>query len=149
MDTLALYYLVHNPNTFYLYQSFRSHNFGEPISEWQWTPAVQYDIGQPAPIPSGKTDFDGNAGTNEHFEFAVGEDPYDPSLTYHILARKFTQGMVVVKMLPLGSVVDERSITVHQLDRSYTVLRADGTASQEPVTEISIRNNEGVILVIP
>ncbi|UCG51620.1 MAG: hypothetical protein JSW58_15770 [Candidatus Latescibacterota bacterium] len=147
--TLALYYLIHNPNTFYLYQSFRGHNCQEHISEWQWNPAVEYDIGQPAPIPDGTTDFDGNAGTTEHFEFAVGEDPYDPSLTYHVLARRFTRGLVVVKMLPLGSVVDERSATVHQLDRSYTVLEADGTTSQEPVTEISIRNNEGIILVIP
>lgn len=147
--TLALYYLVHNPNTFYMYESYNSHLYAPHISQWQWNPAVQYDIGAPAPVPPGHVDFEGNAGTTAHFELAAGADPCDSTLTYHVLARCFTKGLVLVKMLPRGSVVDDRSITIHALDRPYRVLGADGTAGAETVTEIALRNNEGVILVLP
>jgi hypothetical protein len=147
--TLGLYYLVHNANTFYQYESFNGHYYRVPVSEWQWNPAVVYDIGQPAPVPGGYVDFEGKAATTEHYEIATGSDPYDPSLTYHVFARKFTKGMVLVKMLPIGSVVDEQSVTMHTLDRPYKILRSDGTASDEAVTEVSIRNNEGIILVLP
>lgn len=147
--TLALYYLVHNANTFYLYESANGHLFPLHMSEWQWNPAVQYDIGKPASVPSGYVDFEGVAATTEHYEFAAGPDPYDSDLTYHVFARQFTKGMVLVKMLPTGSVVDDRSATAHVLDRPYRVLRADGTPGTEVVTEVSIRNNEGIILVLP
>jgi hypothetical protein len=52
-------------------------------------------------------------------------------------------------MLPRGSVVDDRSITIHALDRPYKVLRSDGTLGTDTVTSVSLRNNEGVILVLP
>ncbi len=147
--TLALYYLVHNPNTFYEFESLNSHSYQAHISQWQWNPAVAYDIGQPAPVAGGHVDFEGETGTTEHYEFAAGPDPYNPSLTYHVLARNFTNGMVLVKMLPNGSVVDGASITTHALDRPYKILREDGTPGGEVVTEVSIRNNEGIILVLP
>jgi hypothetical protein len=147
--TLALYYLIHNSNTFYMYESYNSHLYEAPISQWQWNPAVQHDIGAPVPVPAGHVDFEGNASTTEHFEYATGSDPYDPSFTYHVLARRFTKGLVLVKMLPRGSVVDDRSLTTHSLDRPYRILNADGTTGAEIVTEIALRNNEGVILVLP
>lgn len=147
--TLALYYLLHNPNTFYSYESYNSHLYTAHLSQWQWNPAVGYDIGRPAAVPGAYVDFDGNAATTEHFELATGADPFNSSLTFHVLARNFTKGMVVVKMLPIGSVVDDRSLTTHSLDNPYRVLRADGTPGTEIVTEISIRNNEGFILVLP
>jgi len=147
--TLALYYLIHNPNTFYMYESYNGHLYGPHLSQWQWNPAVQYDIGTPAPVPAGYADFEGSVATTEHYEFATGPDPYDPSLTYHVFARKFTKGMILVKMLPIESVIDDRSSTTHSLDRPYRVLRPDGTPDTEIITEVSIRNNEGIILVLP
>ncbi len=147
--TLALYYLVHNANTFYQYESYNGHTYPVHVSEWQWNPAVTCDVGRPDRVPAGLSDFEGKTGTSEHYEFASGPDPYDGSLTYHVLARKFTKSLVLVKMLPRGSVVDDRSITVHALDRPYKVLHADGTLSAETVTNVSLRNNEGVILVLP
>ncbi len=147
--TLALYYLVHNANTFYLYLSSGSHTYTGYIADWQWNPAVEYDIGHPETVPDGLVDFDGNPGTNQHYEFATGPDPYDPSLTYHLLARKFSNGLVLAKMLPLGSVVDEQSATTHPLDRPYRVLQPDGTVGTDLITEVTIRNNEGIILVVP
>lgn len=144
--TLALYYLVHNANTFYAYSSF---NTNDHMSQWAWNPAVAYNIGSPAPVGDGRVDFEGRTGTTEHYEFATGPDPYEPALTYHVLARNFTNGMVLVKMLPNGSLVDDASITTHTLDRPYRILGADGIPGGDVVTEVSIRNNEGVILVLP
>jgi hypothetical protein len=147
--TLALYYLVHNPNTFFMYESSEPPPAGVHLSQWHWNPAVQCDIGKPAPVPAGFLDFEGEPGTTEYYELASGPDPYDSTLTYHVLARRFTKGMVLAKMLPTKSVVDDRSATTHVLDRPYRVLRGDGTPGAEIVTEVSIRNNEGIILVLP
>jgi hypothetical protein len=147
--TLALYYLVNNPNTFYLYLSSGSHVYSGYIADWQWNPAVEYDIGSPQPIPDGFVDFDGNPGTSEFYELATGPDPYDPSLTYHLFARKYSNALVLAKMLPLGSVVDEQSATTHPLDRPYAILQPDGTVGTDLITEVTIRNNEGIILVVP
>ena len=146
--TLALFYLIHNPNTFYVYEATNSHLEPGPMDTWQWNPAVTVDIGSPAPIPAGVVDFEGNSGTREHYVLESGPDPYDPSLTYYVLARNFTKGLVLVKMLPKGSVDDDRSITTHTLAQPYRVVRGDGTLSA-PTTFGSLRNNEGVILVTP
>ena len=145
---LAMYYLVHNPNTFLAYESAQTHKDAAHVSAWQWNPAVAYDIGKPAAIPSGAIDFDGRSGTSEHYVMESGQDPYNNGLTYHLLARRFTHGLVLVKLLPDGSVVDDRSLTTHTLDEPLALLRPDGTPGQI-VSEVSIRNNEGVILVRP
>jgi hypothetical protein len=147
--TLSLYYLVHNPNTFYQYESYNGHNYQVHVSQWQWNPAVIYNVGAPELVPDGLVDFEGKAGSTEHYEFATGADPYDPSLTYHVLARRFANALVLVKMLPVGSVVDDRSATVHELDRPYHRLLADGSVSMDSFSSVSLRNNEGVILVTP
>jgi hypothetical protein len=141
--SLALYYLVSNLNTFYMYET------DAPVSTRItafWNPAVTFDVGKPAPIPPNAVDFEGRRGTSEHWEFASGADPYRPDLTYHVVARRFTNALVLVKLLPEGSVVDDRSMTVHPLDGTYAVLQADGTLGPT-VTEASLRNNEAEILI--
>ena len=50
--------------------------------------------------------------------------------------------------IPAGSVVDDRSITTHTLDEPMALLRADGTPGLV-VSQVSIRNNEAIILVTP
>jgi hypothetical protein len=117
-----------------------------PLSVRQWNPAVQFDIGTPLSVPDGYVDFEGNPGTPYFYEFASGPDPYDSTLTYRVLARNYTNALVLAKMLPGGSVVDERSITTHPLDRAYAVLKADGELGPI-VTEASIKNNEALILI--
>ena len=69
--TLALYYLVHNANTFYVYEA-DVHGAKAPLSVWQSNPAVTHDIGQATPVPPGFSDFEGNTQSTEHFEFATG-----------------------------------------------------------------------------
>jgi hypothetical protein len=78
--------------------------------------------------------------------FATGPDPYQPTLTYRVLARRFTGALVLVKMLPEGSTDDNRSLTVHPLGGSYRPLGADGTLGGV-VTEARLRNNEALILI--
>jgi hypothetical protein len=146
MFTLALYYLVHNRNTWYQYESVPYHTSDLDMSEWMWNPAVEFDIGQPDQVPPGTTDFDGRYPSEEHYVFATGPDPYRPDLTYRVLARRFTNALVLAKMLPAGSTVSDTSTTTHPLDGSYAVLEPDGTLG-EIVTTASIRNNEGLILI--
>jgi len=145
---LALYYLVHNQNTWFLYETVNVHGVGvtEHMSEWNWNPAVTFDIGQPEPVPPGFTDFDGRSGTNEHYIFAHGQDPWQPQAYYRVLARRFSNALVLVKMLPDGSVTTDASITTHQLDGSYALLQADGTLGAVSTT-VDLRNNEAAILI--
>jgi hypothetical protein len=144
--TLALYYLVHGPYTYYMYETGPGHWLPGHLSTWAWNPAVEYDVGQPDLIPNGSVDFDGHANTKEYYVFASGSDPYDSTLTYRVLARNFTNALVLVKMLPAGSVTDDRSITTHPLNGSYAVLQADGSLGAV-VTEATLRNNEAQILI--
>ena len=144
--TLGLYYLLHNRQTYYMYETMSGHGNGSHISSWGWNPAVQFDVGQPDYIPSGSVDFAGNANTREHYLFASGSDPFNASLTYRVFGRRFTNALVLVKMLPEGSVTDDRSITMHALGGSYQVLNPDGSLGAT-VTDIQLRNNEAVILI--
>jgi len=143
---LALYYLVQNRNTWFLYETVNGHAGTTPVSQFQWDPAVEFDVGVPDQVPPQFVDFDGRSGTNEHYVFASGPDPYDPNLTYRVLARNYTNALVLAKMMPRGSVVSDLSITTHTLPGSYFVLQADGTLGPV-VTSISLRNNEGAILI--
>jgi hypothetical protein len=68
------------------------------VSTWAWNPAVPYDVGAPDVIPSGAVDFEGNTNTREHYLFASGADPVNPSLTYRVLARRYTNALVLVKL---------------------------------------------------
>jgi len=143
--TLGLYYLVHNKHTYYMYES-ANHAYGGHASTWAWNPALLYDVGQPDLIPPGTVDFEGRSNTREHYLFASGADPVAPSLTYRVFARRFTNALVLVKLLPAGSTVDNSSITTHALDGTYGVLQADGFLGPS-VTQASIRNNEALILI--
>jgi hypothetical protein len=144
--TLGLYYLLHNSGTYYMYETASGHALPGHVSTWAYNPAVEFNIGQPAFLPAGAVDFQGKTGTREHWIYATGPDPHVPTLTYRVLARRFSRALVLVKMLPLGSVDDSRSTTVHPLGGSYRPLRADGTLGAS-VTYAILRNNEALILV--
>jgi hypothetical protein len=142
--TLALYYLVQNKHTYFEYKSV-GHSDNH-VSTWLYNPAIEYNVGQPATIPAEAVDFEGKTNTTEHWLFATGQDPYAPALTYRVLARRYTNALVLVKMLPLGSVEDNRSITTHQLTAGYRQLQADGTLGGL-ITVATLRNNEALILI--
>jgi hypothetical protein len=129
-----------------MYETIIGHDNAADLENWSYNPAVEFDIGQPDVIPSGKVDFEGKSNTREHYVFASGPDPVNNSLTYHVYARRFTNALVLVKMLPAGSTVDDTSITNHDLGGSYAPLQADGTLGA-PITQANIRNNEALILI--
>ena len=146
MLTLGLYYLVHNSHTYYMYETTTPHAGPTNISNWGYNPAVDFDIGQPDVIPPGGVDFEGKANTKEHYLFASGPDPVNSSLTYHLWGRRFTNALVLVKLMPVGSTADNASITTHNLNGTYMPLNVDGTVGA-PITQASIRNNEALILI--
>ena len=147
MLTLGLYYLISNSHTYYMYETMSGHSGSDPVSAWAYNPAVEYDIGQPDEIPPGTVDFEGHANTKEHYIIDSGNDPIYTSLTYHVYARRFTNALVLVKLLPVGAVVDDLSKTHLVLDGTYAPLNPDGQTVGAPVTEVDIRNNEALILI--
>ncbi|GIV19477.1 MAG: hypothetical protein KatS3mg023_1228 [Armatimonadota bacterium] len=82
------------------------------------------------------------------FALASGTLPNRPSTTYTVFARKYTKGLVLLKMTSKYEVSDtgDGSATTHPLPGVYRRVRWDGTLS-EPITEITLRGMEGAILV--
>lgn len=137
---LAAYYQARNENVYYA-----------PISDWffskfpryqedpaiyAWFNAMSYDIGQPE--------------GSYQYNWAVGQDPSQPNLTYYVFARPFSKALVLFKAKPAGSpvygVYGDNTATTHQLADTYRPLNADGTLGN-PTTSITLRNWEGAILI--
>src|SRR5262249_22349563 len=75
-----------------------------------------------------------------------------PALTYRVYQRSFTNAVVLYKPLSYGGNVTgtlaDTTATTQALGGTYYPLQADGTLGA-PVTSITLRNGEGVILVKP
>jgi uncharacterized repeat protein (TIGR01451 family) len=82
------------------------------------------------------------------FALASGTLPNRPSTTYTIFARKYTKGLVLLKMTSKYNALDtgDASATTHPLPGVYRRVNWDGTLG-EPITEITLRGMEGAILV--
>jgi len=82
------------------------------------------------------------------FALASGTLPNRPSTTYTIFARKYTKGLVLLKMTSKYDALDtgDASATTHPLPGVYRRVNWDGTLG-EPITEITLRGMEGAILV--
>ena len=133
LTTLAMYYLVADPNL-----SFLMMNGGnEPASGWSrhWTDAITYNVGKPVAALT---------------QFATGQDPSNRDLTYKVFRREYQNAIVFYKPLSYtrgtaGTIADNTA-TTHQLDGFYRPLKADGSLGT-PVNRITIRNGEGITLV--
>jgi hypothetical protein len=131
--TLAYYYLLADKN-----QTMLVFNGGnDPNSTWtqHWSDAVKYDVGD---------------ALGTWTVFAKGIDPADSSKTYKVYERQYENALVLYKPLSYfqgkaGSTADATA-TTHQLNGTYRPLQADGTLGA-PITEITLRNGEGAILV--
>jgi hypothetical protein len=131
--TLAMYYLLADPNT-----SFLMLNGGnEPNSSWtrHWFDSLTFNVGRPL-------------GTSSLF--ATGNDPSNASLVYKVYQREYANALVLYKPLSYTRGVNgkttDNTATLHRLDGWYRVLRSDGSLGT-PVRQISLRNGEGVVLV--
>src|SRR5262249_43027047 len=132
--SLAYYYMLNDPAT-----SFVMFNGGySPSTSWtqHWVPAAAYDIGQP------KGPFS---------LFATGQDPANTRVTYNSYQPPHRTALILYKPLSYtvgvgtGTLADATA-TTHKLDGTYRVLSALGTLGG-PVTSVTLRNGEGVILV--
>jgi len=139
---LAAYYQVMNDNIYFssvvdlFFAKFPFHE--EDPAIYAWYDAMGYDIGQPV------------SGFNS--DWAHGQDPSQPGLTYYVFAREYTDALVLFKAKPAGSpthgVYGANSETIHQLDAAYRPLKPDGTLG-DPVTSVTLRNWDGAILIKP
>jgi hypothetical protein len=134
MATLAEYYLLADPKMTFL-DFFGGY---APATSWtqHFTQAVTYNVGQPQGSWS---------------VFATAQDPSNSALTYKVFERSYSNALVLYKPLSYtqgqssGSLADNTA-TTHQLGGNYRVLQSDGTLGPV-VTQITLRNGEGAILV--
>lgn len=135
MATLAYYYLLADRDWTFI-NFFGS---SETTTTWRrhWVEAAAYNIGQASAPWS---------------VFATGKDPMDANLDYRVYQRTYTNARVLYKPLSYGHEVGRRgtignpSATTHSLGGTYRPLLADGTLGS-PLTQITLRNGEGAILV--
>jgi hypothetical protein len=132
LTTLAMYYLLADPN-----QSFLLMNGGhEPASSWtrHWTDAIRFDVGKPLAAWT---------------IFGTGQDPSNPTLDYTVYSREYQNALVLYKPVAYAHGVSGRTTaetaTTHYLGGTYREVRADGTLGP-PITRVTLRNGEGVIL---
>lgn len=134
MAALASYYLIADPDA----TMFMAWGGEEPASSWSrhWWEAIGFDIGRPGGSWS---------------ELAAAADPANAARTYRVLSREYDRALVLYKPLSYaagkgtGGTGDDTS-TVHQLDRNYRVLNADGSLGPV-IRTVALRNGEGAILV--
>ncbi|USN45749.1 MAG: hypothetical protein H6502_01295 [Candidatus Woesearchaeota archaeon] len=130
MFALASYYLIDYNTTYFWYQS--SLHYGTP---WDyWFDAITYDAGAPL---------------GDYYEFASGDDPSYAGHDYTIFARDRQKGLVLVKLMPstTESSLDDDSQTSHSLPGTYRRLTSDGSLAPGILSTVSLRNNEGVVLI--
>ncbi|MCK4546917.1 MAG: hypothetical protein KAW17_05675 [Candidatus Eisenbacteria sp.] len=119
---LATFYLINHPNLY----------FCDHKGDLNWFDAIAQDVGEPL----------GSA-----YVWASGPDPARPASTYHIMAREYTNALVLVKHRDSASYfLYFGTETMHDLGGTYRALSDDGTLG-DPITEIELRNNEAAILI--
>ncbi|WP_439626213.1 Ig-like domain-containing protein [Gemmata sp.] len=134
LGALAYYYLLADPQ-----RTFINFNGGHnPASTWteHWTDAVKVDVGAPAGAMK---------------VLATGADPANAALSYRVLAREYTNALVLYKPLSYATGKPEgttaaNTATTHQLGGSYRAVNADGTLGAV-VTSITLMNGQGAVLV--
>jgi uncharacterized repeat protein (TIGR01451 family) len=153
---LAIFYLLQNPTLDY-YQSWRGDYYTSPQNPKHFANAVKANIGAPTGvIPTGFTQITGP--DSKIFIFASGTCPVTGK-TYKIIGRDYSLGLVLVKPKPdfaadEANTFGDASVTTHTLpitadnpSGQYYLVNYDGTVSTTPITQITLRNAEGAILV--
>jgi hypothetical protein len=134
MGTLAYYYLMADPvKTFLMFSGGYS-----PASPWEkvFVPAATTDVGQP---------------TSSLSTFATGQDPQNAALSYKVFSRDYGNAKMLFKPRSYTAGVGtgtnaDATATLHDLGGNYRVLNSNGTLGAV-VTQISLRNGEGVVLM--
>jgi hypothetical protein len=142
--SLAVFYMINHQMAFYYYR-VGGHSIapGEHVANKHWNPYVEFDVGQPVTNSLGLADFAGQTSTDRYFVLETDE-------LYEIIGREYLRDdgkrvLVLVKLMHKNE-EEGASPTTHQLPGSYRVVQPDLTLG-DPVAEITLVNNDGVILV--
>lgn len=164
MYFLSYFYLLNNKNFSFAFRDdsgvFLPDN-SVRISDCCWVEASNYNVGASAPIPAGKIDVLGQpaiTATTQAYVFAEGVDPSTPNSVvtascastqkqYHIIARQYTNAFVLTKFKEYCGRLGSTSETTHTLPGTYRRLNVDGTIDPTIITSITLKNNEGAILI--
>ncbi len=155
IESLAMYYLLQNNLTSYLYSA----DVAPFTPDAFWNPAVTVDIGQPTTMPSGAKDIFGNTGTDNFYNFDNQTGGFTCPIisttpTNVVYARNYTGGLILVKHRYdwSDSVVygDESSSDTTKKDYAlggyFHPVNADGTLGAATNT-VNLSNSEGAILL--
>ncbi len=123
--TLAQYYLLHSPYTYFNYQVGNT-SWNHDLHA-QWFEAMGYNIG----IPIG-----------DEYIYATDNQPNGQAAVY---AREFTNGLVLAKFKP-NWVNDFDQPSTHDLGGSYKLLGVDGSLGPV-INQITLRNSQAAILI--
>ena len=113
---------------------------GNDLPDWIWLEAYGYNLGNPIENSFSLADYKGDFNTDEHFLFSEGSD-------YYLFAREYENALVFSKIRKTTSdIMDGSTYDTFNLVNDYVILNPDGTFGNT-VNSISLRNNEGIILV--
>ncbi|MCF6351826.1 MAG: T9SS type A sorting domain-containing protein [Cyclobacteriaceae bacterium] len=138
---LSTHYLVNHPNAHFMYHYGNAGNYGGyPYGNFEpthWHQNIEINIG--TPIVRSTVDYWGETNTDRFYEFANGTG-------YQILAREYTNALVLTNFGGGGWANIGNNPTTHQLDGEYYPLLDDNT-NAPAVTSITLGQSEGVILL--
>lgn len=155
IESLAMYYLLQNSLTSYLYAA----DVVPLTPDAFWNPSVTVDIGQPATMPSGAKDIFGNTGTDNFYNFDDRAGGFacpivSSTPTNIVYARNYTNGLVLVKHRYdwSDSVIygDESAADTTKKDYAlggyYHPVSADGTLGAA-TNSVNLSNSEGAVFL--
>ena len=138
---LAAHYLINHENAHFMYHygnagNYGGYPYGDP-KPTHWHQNMEVNIG----IPSARsgTDYWGTSNTDRFYELASGS-------SYSLLAREYSNALVLAKFGRGGFVNIGSNPSTHQLGREYYPLLEDNTTGAA-VTSVTLGESEGMILL--
>ena len=140
---LATHYLINHKNGYFFYHEGSPVNYGGnsgDLSRSHWNINIEYNIGNP--LKTRTRDYWGKIDTDRFFV-------YDKDEHSTVLARQYTNGLVLMKFAALGKGGWNnigQNVKTYKLSRPMRLLNADNSLGPA-VNEIRLGNTEGIILV--
>ena len=138
---LSTHYLINHESAHFMYHYGNAGNYGGApygnLEPTHWHQNMEVNIGIPVSRPG--NDYWAAENTNRFYEFAGGNG-------YNILAREYSNALVLAKFGPGGWANIGNNPTTHQLGRDYYPLLEDNSTGAA-VTSVTLGESEGVILL--
>jgi hypothetical protein len=167
---LCHFLLLQNPSYDYFFNwsgtYYGSGSASNPTPEKMFPEEATVDMGTPTnsiPLPTGGSQYlQVKTNTSGMFIFATGKDPSPSNTagTYYVIGRNYTKALILDKPLIDGyssstlTNYDDQTATTHTLPAlpdnpsgKYYKVNSDGTISSTPITSVTLKNAEGVILI--